>query len=82
MSRSPSGSKVLNNFFKGPKIHLLPAYKRGKIYNFESYKAPNIIHQLLLWRQRQQKDTRILVLYQAKAPTFRDRDGRVCLWGG
>lgn len=42
---------------KGPKIHLLPAYKRGKIYSFESFKTPNIINQLLLWRQKQQKDT-------------------------
>lgn len=80
-SRSPTGSKVLNNFLKGPKIHLLPAYKRGKIYSFESYKTPNVIHQLLLWRQRQQKDTRVLVLNQARAPTSRDGGGRVCVCG-
>lgn len=71
--QEPTDSKVLNNFLEGPKIHLLPAYKRGKIYSLESYKTPNIIDQLLLWCQRQQKDTWVLGFNQAWAPPFRDR---------
>lgn len=54
---APLAPKFSIIFLKGPKIHLLPAYKRGKIYSFESFKTPNIINQLLLWRQKQQKDT-------------------------